>query len=387
MLYYIYMRIGINASFLRKPGTGIGQVTWHFLRTLKDLPEAEGHQFFLYTETDYEGEKWPENFHIKTITSWWKRDDELRKYLFEAQALPRAAQMDKCDVVLSLYQSATILTTIPHLVVVHDIIPEIFPQYRSTFRKRFFWNQVKKALIEASGYITVSLHTKEDLVKYLKIDPHKVTVCLPSVDPIFEKEVCLPEKARVVMKYSLPEKFIYHGGGLEIRKNTELVLRAYKVLTQIMREKELPRLVISGTIYSQRNPLATPVKKLIQELELEDKVLLLGHVPLAELPALYALGEVFIYPSRYEGFGLPVLEAMKVGVPVITTRIASLPEVGGETVLYTHPDDKEALARLIKKVLHEDALRTQLSRGGKQVAQKFNWMSFTQGVLGAIHKL
>ena len=136
-----------------------------------------------------------------------------------------------------------------------------------------------------------------------------------------------------------------------------------------------------------RNSLATPVKKLIQELELEDKVLLLGHVPLAELPALYALGEVFIYPSRYEGFGLPVLEAMKVGVPVITTRITSLPEVGGETVLYTHPDDKEALARLIKKVLYEDALRTELSRGGKQVAQKFNWVSFTQGVLGAIHKL
>ena len=381
------MRIGINASFLRKPGTGIGQVTWHFLQTLKDLPEAHEHQFFLYTDTKYEGEKWPENFHSRVLTSWWKRDDELRKYLFETQALPQAVQADECDVVLSLYQSATVLTRMPHLVVVHDIIPELFPEYRYTLRKRFFWNQVKRALKRASGYISVSLHTKEDLVKYLQVDTHKITVCSPSVDPLFEKEVCLAEKARVAMQYHLPEKFIYHGGGLEIRKNTELVLRAYKDLTQILSAKELPQLVISGTIHSEKNPLATPVRKLIRELELEDKVILLGHVPLAELPALYALGEVFVYPSRYEGFGLPVLEAMKVGTSVITTRIASLPEVGGETVLYTHPDDKETLVRLLKKVLQDETLRSELIKGGKQVAQKFNWNSFTRGVLSAIEKL
>ncbi len=381
------MRIGINASFLRKPGTGIGQVTWHFLQTLKDLPEAKEHQFFLYTDTEYEEEKWPENFQMKKLNSWWRRDDELRKYLFESQALPLAAQTDKCDLVLSLYQSATVLTDIPHLVVVHDIIPEIFPEYRRTLRKRFFWNQVKKSLLAAKAYIAVSQHTKEDMVKYLAIDKEKITVHKPSVDPLFEKEICLPEKARVVMKYSLPEEFIYHGGGLEIRKNTELVLRAYKVLTQIMREKELPGLVISGTIHSEKNKLATPVKKLIKELELEDKVMLLGYVSMTDLPVLYSLATVFVYPSRYEGFGLPVLEAMKVGTPVITTRVASLPEVGGETVLYTHPDDKEALARLMKKVLHDEHLRSELSLGEKKIAKEFDWQSFTKGILSETQKV
>jgi glycosyltransferase involved in cell wall biosynthesis len=180
------MRIGINASFLRKPGTGIGQVTWHFLQTLKDLPEAKEHQFFLYTDTAYEGAPWSENFQVRTLTSWWKRDDELRKYVFETKSLPQALTDDMCDVLLSLYQSATIATDVQHLVVVHDIIPEIFPAYRRTFRKKFFWAEIKKALSQAEAYIAVSRHTKEDMVKYLGIDQHKITIYQPSVDPLFE---------------------------------------------------------------------------------------------------------------------------------------------------------------------------------------------------------
>ena len=385
------MRIGINASFLRKPGTGIGQVTWHFLRILAELPASQDHEFFIYTENEVVKGPLPHdlvaNFRYRARLPWWKRDDQIRKYLWETKTLPSLVRKDTCDVLLSLYQSATVLNGIPHVVLVHDLIPEIFPEYRQTLRKQFFWNQVKKGLAGARAYIAVSRHTKEDMVKYLHIEPSKIGVQKPSVDPLFEKEVCLPDKARVTMKYSLPEAFIYHGGGLEIRKNTELVLRAYKALTRIMPEKELPCLVISGTIHSEKNPLATPVKKLIRELELEDRVSLLGHVPLADLPVLYALATVFVYPSRYEGFGLPVLEAMKVGTPVITTRVASIPEVGGEAVLYTRLDDSDALACLMKKVVQDAGLRAELSLGEKKIAQGFNWISFTNGILSAIQKI
>lgn len=380
------MRIGINALFLRKPGTGIGQVTWHFLETLKVLPESQEHQFFLYTDEAFTEGVWPENFQLRALTHWWRRDDEVRKYLFEAQSIPQALQEDQCDVFLSLYQSATV-TSVPTVVLVHDIIPEIFPEYRKTLRKQFFWSQVKRALAQAQAYIAVSRHTKSDMEKYLKIAGQNITVLEPSVHPLFEKEVLLPEKARVVMKYSLPEKFIYHGGGLEIRKNTELVLRAYKLLIHILPERERPSLVISGTIHSEKNSLATPVRSLIRELGLEDRVLLLGHVPMEDVPSLYALAEMFVYPSRYEGFGLPVLEAMKVGVPVITTRVASLPEVGGEAVFYTHPDDKEALARTMKKILHDKALRQERISAGQTVATRFRWDSFAQGVFQIIQKL
>ncbi len=381
------MRIGINAFFLRKPGTGIGQVTWHFLDTLKTLPDATEHQFFLYTDENVVAGVWPDNFHLRTLSSWWKRDDELRKYLFETRAIPEAVREDQCDVFFSLYQSATVVEEVPHVVLAHDIIPEIFPEYRKTLRKQFFWSQVRKALAQASAYVAVSQHTKVDMEKYLHTDKSKITVLEPSVDPLFEQEVLLSEKARVVLEYQLPEKFIYHGGGLEIRKNTELVLRAYKTLIHILPERERPYLVISGTLHSEKNPLATPVKKLIQELELEGKVLLLGHVPPADLPSLYALAQMFVYPSRYEGFGLPVLEAMKVGVPVITTRVASLPEVGGTAVLYTHPDDKEALARTMKKILHDHALADELRESGHKVAERFRWDTFAQGILTVIKKV
>jgi glycosyltransferase involved in cell wall biosynthesis len=382
------MRIGINASFLRKSGTGIGQVTWHFLNTLKDLPEAKDHEFFIYMEDCCPEGEWPQNFHLRNLSHLWPRDDEFRKYLFETVVIPNALRNDECDVFFSLYQSATVVSHIPQMVLVHDIIPEIFPEYTSTFRKKCFWQQVVKGLRSATLYGAVSKHTKEDMYTYLGISREKVHVYLPSVDPIFEVEVCLPEKARVIMQYSLPESFIYHGGGLEIRKNTELVLRAYKVLTHILPERQLPKLVISGTLHSQKNPLATPVKKLITELELEERVILLGHVPLADLPVLYSLAEVFVYPSRYEGFGLPVLEALKVGVPVITTRVASLPEVGGEAVLYTHPDDKEALARLMKKTVIEDsAIRQEQVLAGKRVAEAFEWTTFTRGILETLTKI
>jgi glycosyltransferase involved in cell wall biosynthesis len=386
--YNTRVKIGINASFLRKPGTGIGQVTWHFLNTLKDLPEAQNHEFFIYMEDCCPEGEWPQNFHLRKLSHLWPRDDEFRKYLFETIAIPRALHYDECEVFFSLYQSATVISDIPQMVLVHDIIPEIFPEYRSTFRKQCFWEQVVKGLRSATFYGAVSKHTKEDMYKHLNIAREKVQVYTPSVDPIFESEVCLPDKAKLMMKYNLPENFIYHGGGLEIRKNTELVLRAYKVLTHLLPHNKLPKLVISGTLYSEKNPLATPVKKLIAELELEDKVTLLGHVPLADLPVLYALASVFVYPSRYEGFGLPVLEALKVGTPVITTRIASIPEVGGEAVLYTHPDDKEALARLMKKVVTEDtAVRHEQTLAGKRVAKQFEWKSFTSQILETLTKI
>jgi len=360
-------------------------VTWHCLNTLFALPETREHQFILYVLEEPVYKDWPKNVSVRVLDPWWPRRDEFRKYLFESRSILRAVEEDHCDVFLSLYQASTILT-LPHIMLVHDVIPEVFPIYRKTWRKRFFWSKTKKAIRQAAIYIAVSEHTKLDLVKYLQVETEKIIVSHPSVDPLFEKELHLSEKARVALKYNLPEHYLYHGGGLEVRKNTELVLRSFAALLHILPERERPHLVISGTLHSEKNPLATPVRSLIRELGIEERVLLLGHVPLEDLPALYALASVFVYPSRYEGFGLPVLEAMKVGTPVITTKVSSLPEVGGQAVLYVHPDDREALARSIKKLLHEKELREHLSEDGRLVAERFSWQAFASSLWQQIEK-
>jgi glycosyltransferase involved in cell wall biosynthesis len=374
------MRIGINASFLRKPASGIGQVTWHFLETLSKLPEAREHEFYLYTEEESLYPKLGHNFTVRTMLPFWKRDDQIRKWLWETKTVPREALADTCDIFLSLYQCASVFR-LPHVMLVHDLIPEVFPSYRKTLKQKFFWSQTKRAIAKAESYAVVSRHTKSDLEKLLGSITKRMQVMYPSVDPIFQKEITLAEQGRVALKYQLPETFLYHGGGTEIRKNTELVLRGYKALQKIMPKGHLPKLVISGFLHDSSNKLATPVMDLISELELEDEVLTLGHVPQADVPILYSLAKLFLYPSRYEGFGLPVLEAMTVGVPVITCRVSSIPEVGGEAVLYTHPDDPEALARLIKKTLSDTELEERLSESGKHIAKNFRWHDFSEALL------
>ena len=137
-------------------------------------------------------------------------------------------------------------------------------------------------------------------------------------------------------------------------------------------------------MHSTKNKLATPVEKLIHEYGLSEDVMVLGYVAQDDMPALYALSEIFLYPSRYEGFGLPVLEAMTVGTPVITSRVSSLPEVGGTAVLYAELDNPQALALLMKKLLGDESLLAKMSEDGKVISRHFSWKAFSEGVLRQI---
>jgi len=291
------MRIGINASFLRKPGTGIGQVTYNVLRTLISCTQyliPHTYEFFLYCEEEPKLDfVLPENFHIRVFLPSWKRDDILRKILWERR-VAFMAKKDRCDAFLSLYQSSTLFvptSPINHVMIVHDIIPEIFPEYQNNLRQKIHWKRVTKGIQMADHIIAISKHTKDDLLREFHIPDEKIEVIYIDVNPQFHIPISPETIANVLKKYSLTPGYIYHGGGLEIRKNTKMLLRAYKQLTvnkqQSTNNDIVPPLVISGKIFDATNKLATDVKKLIQELKLEEKVKLLGFVPDEDLPALY----------------------------------------------------------------------------------------------------
>lgn len=378
------MRVGINASFVRKPHTGIGQVTLHFVRSIGENTRAE---FVLYSEEAIPDELGiPRSFARRAFLPPWRRDDLIRKLWWERWLLPEMARRDGCDVFVSPFQSSTVMPKgIRHIMVVHDIIPKLFPHYVNNWRKRFDWRSIERGIRHADKLFTVSSRTEKDLIQHLGIAPSVVSVNRIDVDPIFKRRVTDERSAEVMKKYHLSPGYLYHGGGLEVRKNAEGVLRAYRQLLD--REKSdhmsppIPPLVISGRLMPELAPLVTDVERLVRELDLTPFVRLLGFVPQEDLPALYVNARVFLFPSFFEGFGLPPLEAMSVGTPVVVSRTSSLPEVCGDATLYCRPGDMDDLAGVIRNALGNRELREMLSKRGKERAQTFSWRHFTDKLL------
>lgn len=474
------IKIGINASFVRKLNTGVGQVSLNALKALRNFqfpisnfqsnPNSQTSklEFYIYLEEDIDLNL-PDNFNKRIFLPWWKRDDLIRKIWWEKYLLPKKVKEDKCDIFLSLYQCPTVFKfslfrkgrikegfeklnkeikiplnpplkkgEVKHIMIVHDIIPKLFPEYLDNFRKKIYWKLTERAIKKADKIIAVSKYTKEDLIKHLKIDERKISVNYIDVDEIYKKEVSEEKNQEVLKKYNLKPGYIYSGGGLDARKNVERLLKAYKFLvkqipspklqipnkSQIQNLKlktndfQLPDLVISGKLMPELAPLITDVEKLVEDLGLQDKVKLLGFVPQEDMPALYKNASVFVYPSLYEGFGLPVLEAMNCGTPVVASNASSIPEIvsfqippnpplekgeaskfspfrkGGSeggfeksnnyAALLFNPKNTKDIAKKIEKVLSDNNLRNELSAKGKEQAKKFSWEKFVNCAIGAI---
>lgn len=393
------MKIGINARFLGKPMTGIGQVTTNFLKELARLhipndeyqnsgasSKLQDVRFVLYCQEppqlDFE---FPANFETRVFLPWWKRADRLREWLWERQ-LARDAATDDCDVFFSLYQSATTFPSsqpIRHVMLVHDLIPLLFPEYVGKWSDRLHYRAIQQAIRQATHILTPSQTTKDDIVRLLGVARESITPVSLGVEPRFFERLSEADLTERLKRYSLTSGYLYHGGGLERRKDTESLLEAYAELVR-RRTADLPPLVISGQVHAESNPLATPVRSLIEKLGLGDRVTLVGLVPPADLPALYQGAAIFIFPSRYEGFGLPVLEAYASGVPVITTRSGSLSElVTEETALIISEGEGKAsaLARAMETLLRDGTMRERLVMHGRSQAAKYRWERFAETVV------
>jgi len=385
------MKIGINASFARKPYTGIGQVTVNFLKKLIETKTKENLEFVLYLEEDIDL-KLPSNFTKRIFLPIWKRDDLIRKIWWEKRLLPKKVKKDNCDILLSLYQSPTVLSneTI-HIMLVHDVIPEIFPEYLNNSRKKKYWKLTKKAILEADKIMAISSRTEKDLIRYLEIEPERISINYIDVDEIYKKDVSDARSKKVLKKYGLNPGYILGGGGLEVRKNIEGLIRAYHNLLESNKRtrfiKEFPKMAISGKLMPGLAPLVTDAEKIVKELNLTQQVKLLDFVPQEDLPALYKNALFFSYPSLYEGFGLPVLEAMNVGTPVMTSKRSSLPEVGRDTTLYCHPEDGRDVEMVFRNIILNEHLRDELRRRGKERAKNFSWGKFVEKFFGIIENI
>ncbi len=368
------MKIGINASFLRKPDTGIGQVTRGFVNELAKLG-SHRHEYFLYLEKDTDLEL-PKNFKKRVFLSrLWRRDDLIRKIWWEKFLLPGKISKDKCDLFISLYQSPTFLKGTKHTMLVHDMVPKIFPEYLDNWRKKIYYYLSCQAIKQANKIVTVSEWSKRDIHKYLKVPADRIEVAYPGANQEFFGEIDWGKDNQALEKYDIFGRYIFYLGGFDFRKNISGLLMAYKLL--LLKENvEDINLILGGEDKSKYSPLFTDIKREIKELELENRVKITGFIDQKDLPAIYRHAELFVLPSLYEGFGLMVLEAMAGGTPVVISKSSSLPEVGGDAALYFNPYDAEEMARVMNKVLRNDKLKKRLSEKGKERAKKFGWDKF-----------
>lgn len=248
------------------------------------------------------------------------------------------------------------------VVTIHDLIFLRYPSYYKFVDRHIYRWKFRSACRRADRIIAVSECTKRDIVEFFGTDPDKIDVVYQGCDKMFSQPVAEQTRREVAARYSLPGRYVLTVGTLEERKNLMAAVEALALLPDPV------HLVAVG----RTTPYTGRVMERAAELGLTGRVHILSNVAYADLPAVYALSEVFLYPSRFEGFGIPIIEAMSVGVPVVAATGSCLEEAGGPSSKYVDPDDFDTLAETVEAIMSDDALRDEMIRAGREYVRRFS---------------
>ncbi|MEK7513459.1 MAG: glycosyltransferase family 1 protein [Patescibacteria group bacterium] len=357
------MLIGIDASRSEvKDKTGTENYSNELIKAMLELPEAGKHTFRLYkkmTRSDLVSKQGPtfiEEIPINWPRLWtqgglaietWKRPPEV--LWVPAHTLP----------VLRKPGIKTVVT-------IHGLEYEFLPEYYQFPQKLWLNKSTEYAVKQADKLIAVSKWTKKQLVERLGADPGKISVVYEGVRPGQGRTLSREYMRQIRYKYSLPKEYILFVGTIQPRKNLVRLIEAFaKVINYPIRTD----LVIAGKLGWMYDEILEAPKK----FGVEKRVKFIGRVAEADLAAIYHDARLFVWPSLMEGFGLPVLEAMAAGIPVITSNRGALPEVAGEAGLLVDPENTQEIAQAMKLVLENEGLRQGLIEKGFRQVKKFSW--------------
>ncbi|TAK25763.1 MAG: glycosyltransferase family 1 protein [Chloroflexota bacterium] len=375
------MRVGLNALFgARNDGTG--RYTRELLRgAARFSPDAAAWRLV----TPDAGPAWsisppvPADLTVRRVpVPSYVHGQNAIKLWFEQRGAP-AALDDQVDLIHYPYFAAPFSSRQPVIVTIHDLIPLVLREYRASASVRaYMWLQ--SVTVRRARLILADSHaSRDDIVARLRIPEQRVRVVHLGVDEVYRPRS--REEIAVAREHlGLPERFILYAGGLDVRKNVERLILAYARVRAANRIVE--PLAITGDP-DRRGALYRPLRPLVERLGLRDHVRFLGIVPEELMPALIGAATLYVYPSRYEGFGLPVLEAMASGVPVACSNAGSLPEVSGDAAIVFSPDDEDALAAALARGLGDDPLRHDLIERGLRQSAQFSWERTAEMTLAA----
>lgn len=371
------MRIGISGMWLSSAMGAKNSGLSRYASALLDamLPLAPEHAFELFTPDDF------------SPPDAWRRHPSFRHHAVKIRSLParvfwehvtagRLARQMNADWWFSAAQAIPLSGSVARAVMIHDIIPLLFPEFHPKRTVLYYRFALRHSCRHARLVLANSEATKADLVRHLGADPEKIVVTLLGpgnrVEPIAPEKVAFHTLAALGVRH---ERYVLTLCNLDYRKNLATLVEAFALLD----DPQLG-LVVAG---ARRHDQNAPLLRRIEALGLGDRVDLLGYVPDERLPELFAKARLFAFPSLYEGFGLPVLEAMALGAPVVCSDASSLPEVGGDAVRYFNPTDPTSIATAMGQVLGDEALRTAMARDGLERAREFTWKRTAESTLDA----
>lgn len=349
------MRIAINASRAINEKAGVGRVADNLIKNLLGI-DAQNHYLLLFNFFRHRAEKTAaamsfqqKNSQIK-ISHW---PGQLQEWWFGLN-IPKNLAAD-------VYLAPTFLDVdlglkIPQVVIIHDLTNFIYPEHAGLKISEQYQKKTRLACQSSRKIIAVSESTKRDLIKILNIKPDKITVVYPG-------QTEFPAGGKLPLNLK-SKTFILFVGTIEPRKNLKGLLMAYRLLPMAL-QKKYPLVIVGAKGWN--------ISKDLEDLKDIEGVKWLGPVYGANLGALYKNAYIFAYPSLYEGFGLPVIETMQFGVPVVTSNVSSLPEAAGDGALLIDPQNPKAIYRALQRVLEDKELYQTLSQKAKEQAKKFSW--------------
>ena len=376
------MRVAINGWFWDQPTTGTGQMIRQLIPALLEADESLEIVLVL------------PNWAIDQVTTLSPRvqvvatlchRSHIGKVWFEQVTFPHRCAQLGVDLVHIPYFAPPLQPLQRTLVTIHDLIPLVLPAYRGGPLVRLYTALVATAAHRAHLILTDSQASRYDILKYLRVPENLVRVVYLAAAPYYRPVSDIAALHSVRQKYRLPERFVLWLSSFDVRKNATALLHAYTWVAHALGDAY--PLVMAGNMPTRNTSLFPDPRRIATELDIAAAVLYPGFIAEEDKPAVYSAATAFVYPSRYEGFGLPVLEAMACGTPVVTSNVSSLPELVGDAAFQVSPDDTRSMAAAIIALCVDETLREEMRRRGLTRASTFTWQRTASATLDAYRQL
>jgi glycosyltransferase involved in cell wall biosynthesis len=368
------MRIAINGLFLEDPGNGTGQYVRHLLQALGRIDGIN--EYLILSPHDIADQpETPSTFTWKTtpVGRLKRGGQNIEKLAWEQITFPSAAKREQARIMHVPHFAPPLLTQrIPTVVTIHDVIGLRLPAYRASPAVAAYHRLVARAAKHASMVIAVSESCKRDIMEFIGLPADRVRVVLEAPAAHYRRVLDAQRLRAAREKYGLSERFVLYLGGLDQRKNVATLVAAFAAVFHELGDRDLQLFIAGDPNRLGSSPLFPDWRPLASTLGIADNIRC-AYIAEEDKPTLYSATTCFAYPSIYEGFGLPPLEALACGAPVVCSERTSLPEVVGRAGILVNPEDPDALGGAIRRVLTSAELRDDLRARALARAKQFSW--------------
>jgi glycosyltransferase involved in cell wall biosynthesis len=376
------VKIGFDAKRLYNNFTGIGNYSRFVVNALdKFYPD---NQYVLFTpKVKHNEDTLPfiKSKHLETVLpSRWVNSVGLGS-AWRSFYVGHEANNNQINLYHGLSQELpnAVPNNIQTVVTIHDLIFIRYPQFYNPIDVAIYKTKVRHACKRASCIVSISEQTSHDLIEFMGVDSAKIKVVYQGCHANFKRQFSTQQLAAIKAKYNLPDNFLLNVGTIESRKNALLIVKALRVL----KGKLNTPLVIVGK--------ATGYLKIIKEYalqhNLQEQIVYIHNVEFIDLPGIYKLASLFVYPSLFEGFGIPLVEAITCGVPVVTSKGSCFSEAAGPSSIYVSPDNEEELAIKIEQVLSDRDLRSKMTFGATEYIKRFEPECIASDLMGVYNSV